>query len=416
MEPNRFRYTHDTLDQLKRYLRGQRRQGVVNKPYFDLCRLMGNDVYFQHNRTWKKIVPEEEVQQVLQSTFNESPHLSRDGLFDQMYQNYVGISRRQCQTFLSNQETYQLRKPVPKAKTIRSMVADRPLSVLQFDIAEFPNTRPRFMFVVVDTFSKFVWATPIAHKDHFLPFLDRLLRSLPHPPKVVQSDNALEFKTHALDTLLKELGIHHRFSLPHTPQANGAVERLNRTIKEAIYKLMVQNRTAHWSQYLPRVVADLNDRVHSSTKRRPRLIQNEQRVREVERIRENLMDSRRFKRQAPNNIRVGDEVRIASSALPINRGKTFFKPRYRWTEEIYEVKQWIPPKHAGEYPMLKVNGVFYSPMMLQKVDEHHLVKRPPAPRVAQDHPPARPVVPPEREIRERADVPLHLRLRLEGRI
>ena len=48
--------------------------------------------------------------------------------------------------------------------------------------------------------------------------------------KRVRSDNGSEFKNTRIDELCDDFGIIHQFSVKHTPQSNGLVERNNTTL------------------------------------------------------------------------------------------------------------------------------------------------------------------------------------------
>lgn len=51
--------------------------------------------------------------------------------------------------------------------------------------------------------------------------------------KVIQSDNDKEYYNTTMDSILKESGIRHRLTTPHTPEQNGVAERKNRTLVES---------------------------------------------------------------------------------------------------------------------------------------------------------------------------------------
>lgn len=57
-------------------------------------------------------------------------------------------------------------------------------------------------------------------------------------PKILQSDNGLEFVNENAKQLCKQLGIDKRTSAPYHPACNGAVERLNQTVVGNLKKMM----------------------------------------------------------------------------------------------------------------------------------------------------------------------------------
>ena len=87
-------------------------------------------------------------------------------------------------------------------------------------------------------------------------------------PKVILSDNGLEFRNKVISKLCNEHGIEHRVTANYNPRCNGQVERLNQTLINIIRKLC-ENHTSEWDLWLEYVVFCYNTRVHSSTKYSP---------------------------------------------------------------------------------------------------------------------------------------------------
>jgi len=57
--------------------------------------------------------------------------------------------------------------------------------------------------------------------------------------KTIRSDGGGEYFNHELEEFLKEKGIAHQFSAPHTPQQNGAAERINKTLLEKVRPMLL---------------------------------------------------------------------------------------------------------------------------------------------------------------------------------
>ena len=86
-------------------------------------------------------------------------------------------------------------------------------------------------------------------------------------PEVLVTDNGSNFTSRMMEKLLEALGISQIKSAPYHPEANGAVERLNRTIKEAITRAGATRRT--WDKWLPHVLHAVRITTHSSTGHTP---------------------------------------------------------------------------------------------------------------------------------------------------
>ncbi len=87
-------------------------------------------------------------------------------------------------------------------------------------------------------------------------------------PKIILSDNGLEFKNKIITKLCNEHGIDHRVTASYNPRCNGQVERLNQTVINMIRK-HCENNTAEWDLWLDYVIFCYNTRIHSSTKYSP---------------------------------------------------------------------------------------------------------------------------------------------------
>lgn len=118
--------------------------------------------------------------------------------------------------------------------------------------------------MLVDAFSKFIWAKPIRTKDsiNVINFLEDKFK--PEEVKLFHSDNGGEFVSkeivQSITIKLKSSLIHGR---PRHPQSQGIVERANQTIKERI------RSNSPWSEQIPGIIDSYNNSIHSSTKYRP---------------------------------------------------------------------------------------------------------------------------------------------------
>ena len=76
------------------------------------------------------------------------------------------------------------------------------------------------------------------------------------------------FYQHRISNLLDRYGIEHSYGTAYRPQANGSVERLNRTMGTMLSKLVTKN-PRDWPDYLPEVQLAYNSSKHSSIKCSP---------------------------------------------------------------------------------------------------------------------------------------------------
>ena len=82
------------------------------------------------------------------------------------------------------------------------------------------------------------------------------------------SDQGREFVNSMVDHLLERMSTEHRISSAYHPQTNGQRERGNRTLKEALAKL-VNDECNNWDTLIPGIPLAYHASEHASTKISP---------------------------------------------------------------------------------------------------------------------------------------------------
>ena len=94
----------------------------------------------------------------------------------------------------------------------------------------------RYLAVFVDDASGYLFVYPMKTKGDIIDVVPKVLvevASAGHQLRVLQSDNAAEFKSSKMTALLDKYLVKQRFTTPFVAAENGRVERQNRTIVEA---------------------------------------------------------------------------------------------------------------------------------------------------------------------------------------
>ena len=119
----------------------------------------------------------------------------------------------------------------------------RPFEVIHVDVCG-PFDQPkahdnaRYFLTIVDRFSRFVTAIPLARKSETSTMIQSfLMRSYTdlrasHFPKQLRSDNGSEILNDNLKEFLLDKGIDLRLTHPHSSAENGIAERMHRTLQD----------------------------------------------------------------------------------------------------------------------------------------------------------------------------------------
>ena len=129
-----------------------------------------------------------------------------------------------------------------------------PFDLVVADVISMPHTCHGFIgcLVVVDHYSKWLSVVPIKNKKSATivhAFNHCILPFLPRIPTSLLTDNGPEFASAEFCEWAELSGINHKFTTPYCPSSNGAVERVNRTIKNFLRSLVEEPGT--WDEFLP---------------------------------------------------------------------------------------------------------------------------------------------------------------------
>ncbi|GJR46306.1 retrovirus-related pol polyprotein from transposon TNT 1-94 [Tanacetum coccineum] len=95
----------------------------------------------------------------------------------------------------------------------------------------------KYILVIVDDYSRFIWVKFLRSKDEtpefVIKFLKQIQVGLNKTIRYIRTDNGTKFVNLVLTEYYENVGIFHQKSVLRTPQQNGVVERRNQTLVEA---------------------------------------------------------------------------------------------------------------------------------------------------------------------------------------
>jgi hypothetical protein len=151
---------------------------------------------------------------------------------------------------------------VPPTLKIKS---EYPFELMAADLMNLPQTRRGNIgvLVVTDHYSKWTAAVPIRNKRSNTVIM--ALNEVVFPlilklPTTLLTDNGPEFTSGEFEGYLTELGIKHQLTTPYSPQSNGGVERVNRTIQSFLKNLVSDGQ--EWDVHLPKFLSVYNNTLH----------------------------------------------------------------------------------------------------------------------------------------------------------
>ena len=149
------------------------------------------------------------------------------------------------------------------------MVPDYPWQRIAVDfLGPLPQTKRKnkYILVVIDHFTKWAEAYPTTRLTTKAA-ADTLVREVIArygTPHTIHTDQGSAFDSKIFKQIMSQLGIKKTRTTPYHPQADGVVERMNRTL-EAMLKATVQENQSDWDTQIPFVLSAYRSTVHSST-------------------------------------------------------------------------------------------------------------------------------------------------------
>src|SRR5277367_5061776 len=176
--------------------------------------------------------------------------------------------------WLKSQSAYTLHKPARKRYLTRPYRVSGIDQLWQADLADMQPLAPqndgyRFILTVIDVFSRKGWAKAVKSKkiQDIKPAFQQIFREHGDTPTQIQSDEGMEFESHAMKEFFGENDI-EQYSVKSQFKAS-LVERFNRTLKTKMYRYFTHKRTRKWIDVLPSLIESYNNSHHRGIRMAP---------------------------------------------------------------------------------------------------------------------------------------------------
>ena len=156
------------------------------------------------------------------------------------------------------------------------LITGGPMEKVSLDIlGPLPVTKNgnRYILVMVDEFTKWTEAVPVPNQEAATvakAFVDEFISRFGAPLEV-HTDQGRNFESNLFKEMCDLFRIHKTKTTSFRPQANGTVERFNRTLTSMLTAYCSKNQ-AKWDHYLAQVMMAYRSTTHSSTKQTPNMM------------------------------------------------------------------------------------------------------------------------------------------------
>lgn len=151
-------------------------------------------------------------------------------------------------------------------------VTAEPFSQLGIDIKHVSTSRGghRYIVAAICYLTKWVEAEPlrVQNSSEIALFIYNRIITTHGCPKIIISDNGKPFVSALIESVCSRFGIIHKTSSPYHPEANGLIERFNRTLGQVLRKRPDVERK-DWHIYLPAVLYAYRTMKQETTKYTP---------------------------------------------------------------------------------------------------------------------------------------------------
>ena len=238
------------------------------------------------------------------------------------------VTLKKVNEFLKSQDAYTLHKRTRKPKFRRTLVF-KPRDLWQIDLLDLQkyskeNDGYRYICVIIDCFSRYVWVKPLKNKTGKATVKALALLLMNERPKLIQADQGTEFFNRDVKRMLEAFGpkLYHTY----TDKKAAIVERVQRTLRGRLGRLFTKRGNFKWIDKIDDIVTAYNNTHHSSIKMKPADVDEEHIANIFFNSLPNLKKTIKFSN--------GDRVRILIKKNQF--AKEFEKS---WSEEIFKIKR-----------------------------------------------------------------------------
>ena len=263
-------------------------------------------------------------------------------------------------------------KPPKKIYPTNKIVYNHIDEIWSIDLADMidykisNNKGFRYIFIVIDNFSKYLWAIPLKNKysQTITNEFSNSLSTSKRKPLKIESDRGSEFYNSIFQNFLKSKNIQHYSR--YTDKGPSIAERVIRTIRNLLKKPVFEKGRADWVSELPSVIKQYNNTIHHSIKMKP-INASEKENEKI--VYSNLKDKREVRKP---KFKLGDLVRTADIKRVFSKGDST-----NWSYKLYTITEDIHdsiPSYRIDYLPERYNENLLLPTKLSLEENNQVMK------------------------------------------
>jgi transposase InsO family protein len=259
-------------------------------------------------------------------------------LFEFAKREHPSIKLKDVKEWLSGQISYTLHRPARKNFIRNKIYVNHINEQFQADLVDMQefsrqNKGYKYILTVIDCLSKYLWAFPLKSKTAttVIESFRKIFRE--RKPLKIQTDRGKEFDNAQFKSFCRSVDVKY-FTSKDAKIKCSIVERVNRTLKEKMFRYFTARGTRNYIDILDNLVESYNKRWHTSIRMKP-IDVNESNERLVFR---NLYGARNLKeiylknQTERNQLNAGATVRKKYDLSKFDRG---YYPN--WTDQTFKV-------------------------------------------------------------------------------
>jgi len=212
------------------------------------------------------------MDQFLNSIWSENNFPAKAKLLQLAKEQRPDVKAKDVDTFLESQLSYQLLKETKNLKSnLGHIVAFHINEIWQIDLYdlsryETTNKKFKYMFAVMDVFSRFAYIIPIKNKDieTTSKALEEVLSYNKTAPNLIMSDNDSSFLGGEFQKVLVKHDIHHDPNAVGDHNSLGIIDNFAKRIKRILTAQFLQTKKTNWIDIIQKIVRMYNNAPHSS--------------------------------------------------------------------------------------------------------------------------------------------------------